>query len=29
MNSLGCFHDKERLIEKLLREEWVHCSNIV
>ena len=21
MNSLGCFHDKERLIEKLLREE--------
>lgn len=21
MNSLGCFHDKERLVEKLLREE--------
>ena len=21
INSLGCFHDKERLVEKLLREE--------
>ena len=21
MNSLGCFHDKERLLQKLLREE--------